>query len=227
VLPLILVFLLSLLGCAARPSTHRWLFFIPIASLSLYLILDTRTANAFSNYPVNLTLALNMLAMSDFLVLTDVQNVLRKKGQQEPISGAPFQQRIRWAFDLMTAYRGVGWNHEPTAHLPISKKPIHTRREFFLHQTYVLGKLALAYVICEVVLDVHPSFAQDGPPFSAQVWWLRPAILAQGLGNMVSMGIVYWALGVVFVGIGYSDPKEWPPLYGALDEMHSVRNFWG
>jgi hypothetical protein len=221
------IFVLSLLGCAHRPSPHRWAFFVPIAPLTLYLILFTRTADISSDYPVNLTLALNMFVMSDFIVLTDIQNILRKKNQGVAISGAPLRRRVRWAFDLMTAYRGVGWEHEPTAYLPIPSQPIRSYSAFFAQQLYNLGELVLCYVICETALQVHPSFAQAGPPFRAEAWWLQPLVLAYGLGSMASMGLFYWVMGTLAVGIGQGDPDEWPPLFGHFSEMYSLRNFWG
>ncbi|KAB5530400.1 membrane bound O-acyl transferase family-domain-containing protein [Coniochaeta sp. 2T2.1] len=39
--------------------------------------------------------------------------------------------------------------------------------------------------------------------------------------------IIYSVCGLLFVCLGFSEPRQCPPLYGQLSDLYSVRNFWG
>jgi hypothetical protein len=43
----------------------------------------------------------------------------------------------------------------------------------------------------------------------------------------LSLQATYRLCGLVFVSLGLSEPREFPPLYGPLSELYSVRKFWG
>lgn len=38
---------------------------------------------------------------------------------------------------------------------------------------------------------------------------------------------LHHALSIVFVGLGLDAPQDWPPLYGSVYQMYSIRRFWG
>ena len=126
--------LIYLLGLATRPSPHRWLFFIPLASILCYLAFWTTTSNAVRNYGMGSYMFTLLFAASDFLVLTDVQRelkVLHGALKDRQIEDEPFLTRLKWALKLQTSPRGIGWSfaaHEP--HIPPAPRPSVTRRSF-------------------------------------------------------------------------------------------------
>ncbi|TFK21113.1 hypothetical protein FA15DRAFT_707525 [Coprinopsis marcescibilis] len=71
---------LSVLGYTSRPSPYRWLFFLPIASISVYAVFFTASDDIIGDYSQGCWIATNFFIASDFLVLTDVQRVFRKVG---------------------------------------------------------------------------------------------------------------------------------------------------
>lgn len=45
-----------------------------------------------------------------------------------------------------------------------------------------------------------------------------------------SMGFfntVHNILSIIFVGTGFDEPEDWPPLFGNIQEATSIRNYWG
>ncbi|KAF6763391.1 membrane bound O-acyl transferase family-domain-containing protein [Ephemerocybe angulata] len=227
------IVLLSILGCAARPSSGRWLYFVPVAGLTLFFLFFTATSDMVNDYSLGSWIASNLFVMADYLVLTDVQNTLRKKGPQAHptnlISSAPFSTRLRWAFDLFTSARGVGWQHESTAHIRKQRggKAVHTRLDAVVQHLVGLARCLALYVLGDVAMQLNPSFRTDGPPFGAQVWWLRPTVLGHALAARGAIDAVYCGAGIVSVVSGLSEPDAWPPLFGSFVDAWSVQNVWG
>lgn len=225
-LPILLAIVsLSVLGCAIRPSPSRGLLFIPLSCLCLYFVCYTKSQNAFSDYGQSLWIATTMFMMSDYLLLTDVQNQLRRKNQAVNISKAPFLERLKWGFDLFTSNRGIGWKHEP-ASLPKTKH-FKNGRGFILRQLLTILKCGLWYFIADVAIELNPSMrSPDGPPLRSQPWWLRPTVIAYTLSAR-SMEIAFCMMALLTVLCGLYSPDAWPPMFGSMREAYSVRNAWG
>ena len=223
----VLSLLLSFLFCAARPSPYRKLRFIPYAALSLFFIYRVRTPDLVQNYSQASTVATNLFAMLDFLVLTDIQNALRKKDQVGEIKDKGFWERFKWSFSLVTSPRGISWAHEP-ANIPRTRTIPRTRLQFLFQKSIVLLKCLALYVFADVAMQLDPGFTQHGPSFAhpGRAWYLRPMILAHGLASRSAIHATYTIAGIVSVMLGLSGPEEWPPFFGSFAEAWSVRRFW-
>ena len=156
--PLIYDFLIA--GIAAKPSPYRWMFFPPIAFIATYLLFRVNAE------PV----AVLLFSASDYLLLTGVQREPRLIGQAESISDAHLSDRLGWAVKLITAPRGIGWEHEPTAALPPSPRPTGLTRGLFIVSR--VGRLVLYLLLFDVrqmILKHNPSFhVKTAPPIAEQ-----------------------------------------------------------
>ncbi|KAJ4492348.1 membrane bound O-acyl transferase family-domain-containing protein [Lentinula lateritia] len=47
------------------------------------------------------------------------------------------------------------------------------------------------------------------------------------LGGYAGIRFYYFTVALVCVGLGVSDPQNWPEAFGSWKEAYSVRNFWG
>ncbi|KAJ3496813.1 hypothetical protein NMY22_g19764 [Coprinellus aureogranulatus] len=222
------IIILSILACAARPSPYRWLLFLPICSMTAFYFY-TRSHDLMIDFSNAAFISMNLFMMSDFLLLTDVQNELRRKGERADVhvSQQPFFDRLKWAFDLLTSNRGVGWEHEPSAYLPHWRTTAKTRLAGVRQQFLGLAEAGALYVIAEVLFVVNPSFRTDGPPFHSQPWWLWPSVLAHVLAARSGITGVYSIAGIVSISLGLSEPNRWPPLFGSFLDAYTVQNVWG
>jgi hypothetical protein len=221
------IVLLSILACTTRPSPFRWLLFLPILGLTGFYFY-TKTGDIMMDFSNAAFIAMNIFMMSDFLLLTDVQNELRRKGERgdAPISKAPFFDRLRWGFDLFSSNRGIGWEHEPTTYLP-RWTPATTRFGGVVQQLQGFAGVGVMYIASEILFVVNPSFKTDGAPFHSQPWWLWPSVLAHVLAARSGITGVYLIAGAVSIGLGLSEPAQWPPLFGSFLDAYTVQNVWG
>jgi len=228
--PLYLFFyVLAFASCAVRPSIYRKLLLILYGVLGLFYIYNVRSADTVQNQSRAGIVATNFFVLLDFLVLTDAQKVLRRKGQSGSISDKNFWERFKWSFSLVTSLRGVGWSHEPTDVLPKYRTIPRTRLQFvFQSIATLLWDLAL-YIVADVVMQLDPGFLKDGPPFThpGRAWYLRPMVLAHGLAARAIIDAVYTIAGIVYVLSGLSQPLDWPPFFASFSEAWSVQRFWG
>src|SRR5690606_29108516 len=93
---LVLIEVLSLLSLTVRPSRYRWLWFIPIALLSVYVVFFTASEDLVGDYSQGLWVVTNLWIVSDFVLLTDVQRVLGKVGRKGEMEGRNGDKEGDW-----------------------------------------------------------------------------------------------------------------------------------
>lgn len=244
---------LCVLACAIpRTSAYqrhcRMVIFLTIVSLGLYTVFftpDQPTSNTLIDYVVGCSIAIRVFMMSDFLLLTDLQtlrwtkNIKSRQGERREASGKEnyhilgFLGRLWWSFNLLSSPRGIGWAHQVPSTLtlddPTSRPLKQSKFQFITRKTCRLLSLSLFYELLDIPIQLHPSF----PPFSVSN--LLPLLLRVGLvwthifELKTRIEILYEGMSLVFVSIGLSEPSEedWPPLFGSIREVWSVRRFWG
>jgi hypothetical protein len=268
------IVLLSILSLAVQTQLLRKVIFATILFLSYFWLWKTQSDNMVGDYSLGLWVATNVFCLNDFLGLCDdVQKAVVRKRKRATVTGRedngrqedgkkehseekeeiwtrPFTERLQWAFELWTAKRGVGWEHEvpglrahPTSNSPapsLRTRGPKTLLGFILAKIIELAKCGLLYFIGDVLMQMNPSFQTHGPAFTEQVWWLRPTVLGHVLAARGSIngtyviGSVLWVLGrVVLSGISGKGKEdigdllnEWPPLFGSFLDAWSVRNVW-
>lgn len=242
--------LIAILGYASASSRFRWLFFIPIAVICIYLIFYTTTGNLASDYSFGGAITALFFTTSDFLVLNpDIRNELKpststrkqlgllkssKEKAREDDGGisleAGWWDRFCWALKLRFNPRGVGWTHEaPSTQktAPLPKKRSGSRTSFVLTRLFEGALNAIILDICTVGAKENPSFVKGGSLLEAG-WAWRTVSVFQFVGmTYCSLRMMHSFLSAAFVGTRISDPEDWPPLFGKLGEAYTVRRFWG
>ncbi|TFK34580.1 hypothetical protein BDQ12DRAFT_364882 [Crucibulum laeve] len=175
------------------------------------------------------------MVIVDYPGLSDVEREFRRlkdekregeDGMKGVFSKKPFLARLKRSFDLLLTSRGIGWAHQPSALPPA---PTCTRKQFIATRL-----LRIAFY---VVLDA-----------AAQTMTVHnPVLMSTTLTSLVDHGLYYRVLGILgfagatyaringlfcFAGIlsgifGFSEPKDWPNLYGGLVGAWSMKKFWG
>ncbi|KAF5313322.1 hypothetical protein D9611_008498 [Ephemerocybe angulata] len=216
---------LSVAGLTVTSAIARRGIFVSILSLSVYLVFFTASDSLPNDYFVGCATMINLFRMSDLLLLTDTQKDLHRKGEIKDITNEPFFTRLKWALSLYTSLRGVSWDHEPTSHLPTPIKT--TRTKFIIRQAFTLIRCYLTFNFGNLLVLLNSSFSENGPPFTAQKWWLRPTVLGQTLQVQGFLDGMYTMCSIIGVGLGLSGPTDWPPLFGSWMGAWTVRNYWG
>jgi len=210
-------------GIAAKPSPYRWMFFLPIASLSICIYHSKLQSDTFTAY-----LAIHLLTASHFLLLTNVQRELRPTGQLEgkSIWEAPFWSRVKWSLKLLATPRGIGWTHQPKHGIP--PRPTSSRRRFILTSLgRVLFNIALID-LTKITITHNPSFRRTAQPFAEQTLLWRSWCILQFMAMTVpGLTMMYLSLAVASVALGLSEPADWPDLIGKFGDAYTVRRFWG
>jgi hypothetical protein len=53
--------------------------------------------------------------------------------------------------------------------------------------------------------------------------WVITFAIGSGIGFF---NIAHNILAIIFVGTGFDEPEDWPPLFGNIQEASSIRNYW-
>ncbi|TFK34577.1 membrane bound O-acyl transferase family-domain-containing protein [Crucibulum laeve] len=217
---------LLLLALVLRPSGWRWLFFPPILAIILYLVSRCTTGDLITDVGVGSALFTQLVTALDYILLTDVQTELRRVDQpkDQVISGEPLRTRFKWALSLFLSPRGIGWAHAPS-HLP----PAPTKLS---RSSFVVLKLRQCFVC--ILLEVfayiqnasNPAFTSGRPLEEFSYFWRNMGLLGFGAAAYARINFLYCVFAALAVGVGVSEPREWPELFGGLLEAWSVSRFW-
>ena len=222
-----LILLLALVHGGRPNARNNWIFFIPIFILCIYSSFFCASARATSDYPF-VQVFINLIpTSSDYVLLRNRQgsSELRKIGQKKDTSEMSFTERLAWASSLLSTSRGIGWAHEPTAHIP--PRPTASKRKFIVSQ---LTWIFLRFIVFDAAL-IHirqnPCYRTGGPSLGAFGWQWRMTAWVFIVSIYCSMNNLYAALSVVAVATRLYEPRDWPPLFGSPLYSYTVRNCWG
>ncbi|KAF7309355.1 BTB domain-containing protein [Mycena indigotica] len=210
---------------------HRRLFFLSILLLTAKVQYDGELG-----YTTNTTWFACLLMASDFLLLADVQ-LERELHRPEEGSGRRWKQgtgfldektlrqRFVWALDLLfTSGRGVGWAYQPRHLRP--QLPDIPKSTFLIRRTLLLLFIFLTLDFANAHQHSNPVFcARLGLVNAGWLWRLTGTACWAALAMSV-LSIPHLLLGIAAVGFDISRPRDWPPLFGRLEDLTSVRAFW-
>jgi hypothetical protein len=217
-----------LCALTVSPSRYRWSFFPLIAGLNLYCYFLTPrpTNDPLTNMALRSSAISYTVVASDYILLTDVQHKLFLIGQRQPISKAGFKARLKWALQLFTSPRGVGWTHEPTSSLP--PHPKLTRTQFLVSRLGWLVASLLLNDISSILIRANPFFAWDTIPLVEQpLLWRFLGTFLIAASSALSVIIPHILCGMFAVGTGLSNPDSWPHIMGRWSDAFTIRRFWG
>jgi hypothetical protein len=224
-----------LLGLSTKPHRFlpRWLFFIAFACIAVYLVCFTSTNNPTNNFALGSHVVTLLFGALDYLILRNAQKDVAIEGKRPgAIEDEPLWERLKWGFKLIRSQRGIGWI-DPCApkvhHLPPSPHPDTTRKAFILSKLGDIAFNILLFDLAGFVNRLNPHFKQHGPPLSgaenAFVWRLAMVFgfAAAEHALVVSLHCFY---SIVSVGLGETEPRDWPPMFGSLSDAYTLRKFW-
>ena len=206
-------------------ATVGYCLFPYLLSICFYLFLFTACENIASNMIVALNLFTLMFSSLDLVVLTDVQNELRLVGQKTPISTAPLSSRFWWALRLLQSPRGIGWAHEPTAH--IRPRPTTSRAQFLLDQLLRTAKYILIFDVTRVLSYSNPYFQKGGLSLTDAGWLWRSTMLAHVVTTYIFLSLIHIVGSTVSVALGLTAPGNWPHFFGYIEDAYTVGRSWG
>ena len=224
-----LLYLILIIGLAndnGKPSQRsQWLFFIPIASICIYMTFFCASSNPRSDYITIAPVTPIFFASLDYILLRKYQRELQPSGRQKPLSKMPLKERLWWATSLSGNPRGIGWTHEPTRYLP--PRPSSTPGRFILSQLMWMVFYLLQFDISNTFARANPCFATGGPSLTAFGWLWRPTAWLYVSLTYSMFSILYIGYSIVSVAVGMSKPRDWPHLFGSLLNGYTLRNCWG
>ena len=136
-----------------------------------------------------------------------------------------FTERLMWAISLLATPRGIGWAHEPTAHLP--PRPMASRKKFIASQFFWILFYSILWNITIIHTQENPCFRTGGPSFAAFGWWWRTTGWVYVVSLYCTMSGVYVIGSILSVATGLYEPRDWPHLFGSPFDAYTVRKCWG
>ena len=170
------------------------------------------------------------------------QGPLRKKGKQTRPSHDSVLARIKFGLLTTGSTRNVGTNHEVKGVPHFSKKDpsyVPSRGVFLANRGL---SAVFAYLVIDIMMANPPDISQKAVTFSrakvsfftrlneitAEEFKTRVMVSAgQYVGIYLMLTLMHSTISFLAVLSGASNPKEWPPLFGSITEMWSLRQFWG
>ena len=209
-----------------RPDArYNWIFAIPIFILYIYSVLFCASDSPTSDYAFASTFFFLIPTTSDYILLRHRQSELRKIGQKKATSEMTFTERLMWAISLLATPRGIGWVHEPTAHLP--PRPMASRKKFIASQFFWILFYSILWNITIIHTQENPCFRTGGPSFAAFGWWWRTTGWVYVVSLYCTMSGVYVIGSILSVATGLYEPRDWPHLFGSPFDAYTVRKCWG
>ncbi|CZT16514.1 uncharacterized protein RCC_12012 [Ramularia collo-cygni] len=166
-----------------------------------------------------------------------------RKWEKKPLkpAGASLLNRIIFTTATLFSYRGINttWQIGYVPEFPGNVIP--TRARFLFRQCWMI---ALQYLIMDVLASSPPPADVVESWANGKEWlWLslNPHRVTTGdlfnrlvgctmnwfIVGRVMNDIWYRVFSVIFVGLGLSQPKQWPPLYGNYADTFTLRRYFG
>ncbi|KAF2265215.1 hypothetical protein CC78DRAFT_462229 [Lojkania enalia] len=135
-------------------------------------------------------------------------------------------RKLRWALSMQFNMRGIRWNYE-VKNVPLMQKKSKT--DYLSKQ--LIG-LLYYFIMGDAVsqLWVYIFFENESNATTLRhmsLIWSFVGTLAFGLMPYYVIQIQYVASAIIAVGLGISQPEDWPPYFGKISDVSTVRDFWG
>lgn len=219
---------LMVLGYAVQPHRYRPLIFIPIASISYYLIFHTDAGVA--GFGIGDGIAAQTLYAFECLVLMDVQKSLYRIGEKPgQIETTSFSKRLSWSWHLYNSPRGVRWAHE-ISHIPKNTPALDApegKKAFILSRILTTCSCVALQGVLFVINSANPALVPGAPRLINQSLYIRILSLAGlAIPAYAQINVLHCLTSIICVAAGFSEPVDWPPLFGSPALMYSVQSFW-
>jgi hypothetical protein len=168
----------------------------------------------------------------------DVEREMKRQGKKRN----HYIDYLYWMFMTMLSARGINSTYQ-IKYVPDSPfKTIPSKPRFLIRQ---LAIILFQYCAIDLVTSQPPPkeevlrifgpgkerlfFRPAGLPVTTEDMIFRVVVSLMAwliMGRMV-LDIAYRVLSVVFVGLGVTEPQEWPPMFGSIRDAYTLRGYWG
>lgn len=137
--------------------------------------------------------------------------------------------KIKWAAALLFNMRGVRWNYEVKNVRRLAKS---SKTQYLLQQ---LGYLIYYGLMVDIVSQIwYQMFFEEGAHDTrylslknGKILWSFLARLTFGMIPYYMIQIQYVVSAIIAVGFNFSKNEDWPPYFGKISDVTTVRYFWG
>lgn len=194
---------------------------------SYHLITKTSTGDFAGDLGIGSVILMQFLVALDNMFFTN-PNSLKNYHEPHPgnITDQPVSQRARWAFNLYTNNRGIGWAHEPQI-LPERPPPATPRWKFVVGRltTAALGFMLTFFAV--IANASNPGLTTPGKTLSEAAFiWRVLGAAGFVLPGRAHINGLHCILSAIVVGLGFSQPERWPNMFGSFLDAWSIQNVW-
>ncbi|KAM5484221.1 hypothetical protein MaudMau93_005938 [Microsporum audouinii] len=168
------------------------------------------------------------------------------------VNGAPYKEKttdgvvavIPWH---TRAYNAVTWLFEALStdrrqdgypDISREKMKLVSKKQFLIFRStrFILGYLLLDFITSQSLEDASVKFGPGkerilsrliGGDFSGRdLGETLGSIIGFAAAGYLNLVVLFDLVSVLAVGLGISAVESWPPYFGPLTELYSIRNFW-
>ncbi|KAF9456003.1 membrane bound O-acyl transferase family-domain-containing protein [Collybia nuda] len=216
--------ILQLTSMLVSSSPLRRALFLSMAAICIYIILCTTTGSPADDYFTGLPLSISLCNASTLILLSDPQYTAFRQGQTAAAHALPFKQRLLWATDIITNWRGINWSFEIPG----------VRRSNAPRLSYVISRLKwcffhyILYDAATLINQNNPAFWKDGERMGQRgVAYQAFNVLMFWTTFASSMAMKHSLFSAITVALHLYEPRDWPFPFGPLLHTTTVRTFWG
>ncbi|KAK2865366.1 hypothetical protein FQN49_003642 [Arthroderma sp. PD_2] len=161
-----------------------------------------------------------------------------KKTDEAALVTVPWHARcysaINWLWDITSIDRRL----DGYSAISRQQAALVSKRRFLTFRTirFILGYLLLDFITAQSLEDAHVKFGPgkekilsriiEGSYSGQDLGETLGAIVGFALAGYLNLTVLFDFISVLAVGLGISDVEGWPPIFGPLSEMYSIRRFW-
>ncbi|KAJ3928759.1 MAG: membrane bound O-acyl transferase family-domain-containing protein [Lentinula lateritia] len=234
-------FLLSLILASHRTVLPRRTHYVLLSTYLGYLLYSIsthtsqyRTGYVWIDYSMGSGLGFCVFNALHMLVFVDPLKEFRYKNDDSRVgpSGLEWPKRVYWVWRAVVSLRGIGWNYQAPG---LSMPRYCTKLKFCVYALQNLFFNLLLADLVQIILQEAPflrNFNSElhgaNDSIGSLPYLQRVVCVATWfLGGYAGIRFYYFTVALVCVGLGVSDPQNWPEAFGSWKEAYSVRNFWG
>ncbi|KAF9554739.1 hypothetical protein CPC08DRAFT_766469 [Agrocybe pediades] len=198
-----------------------------VVPISYHLITKTSTGDPAGDLGLGSAILTQILVALDLVFFTDPNTLknLEKPKESTRITEQPFSRRLRWALDLYTNVRGIGWAHEAPL-LPERPAKTMTRRKFLMDRLAIVASCGALELALTVMSASNPRMTATDNLAGYSWYWKVLGVSCFGIAGASRIEAMYCMLSMAIVGLGFSSPHRWPRAFGSPLDAWSVQRFW-
>ncbi|KAA1478062.1 hypothetical protein DENSPDRAFT_875553 [Dentipellis sp. KUC8613] len=196
----------------------------------VYAGMHFTTGDPLQDYSIGSFLSGQIVMAIHFLVLLNLVDDVRHERDtfQKSAREMPFYRRVYWAACYTHFPRSVGWSNQVSSippRLRVSRSAfVRSRLQWILWFWLVLD-------VAQTYQHTHPLFHFSGDAtrsVGSEGNIMRSINVIAYMATPYSiLNLQYNVCSVVAVLVGYSDPADWPDLFGKWADAYTIRKFWG